>query len=79
MNRAINTVFRKLGISHAESYTSHGFRRGAARELKERGIQWATVAGAVGWEALAFRGYVDTAADISQAMATLPIEDFDPN
>ena len=79
INRVIKTVFAKLELPHAASYTSHVFRRGAAQELKERGGQWTTVAGLGGWRSLAFRGYVDTTADISQAMAKLPIEDFNPD
>ena len=79
ISRVIKTVFRKLKLPRAESYTAHGFRRGASRELKERGSQWATAAGAGGWRSLASRGYVDTAEDISRAMDKLLIEDFDAN
>ena len=78
INRVIKAVFSKLGVSYAQSYTSRGFRRGAAQELKERGSQRTTVAGVGGWRSLAFRGYVDTTADISRATARLLIEDFDP-
>ena len=31
INRAIKAVFSKIGVSYAQSYTSHGFRRGAAQ------------------------------------------------
>ena len=55
------------------------FGEWAAHELKERGSQWATVSGYGGWRPLAFRGYVDTTADISKAMANRLIEDCDVN
>ena len=38
VNRVLKTVFRKMKLPRAERYTSHGFRRGGAHELKERGI-----------------------------------------
>ena len=79
INRVVKKVFSKIGAPYANSYSSHGFRRGAAQELKERGSQWTTVAGIGGWRPLAFRGYVDTTADVSNAMARLLIEDFDPS
>ena len=34
VNTAIKAVLAKLDIPYAESYTSHGFRRGAAQDLK---------------------------------------------
>ena len=37
------------------------------------------MAGAGGWRALALRGYVDATANISKEMASLLIEDFDPD
>ena len=78
INRVIKAAFSKLGLPYAQSHTSHGFRLGAAQELKERGSQWTAVAGIGGWRSLASRGYVGTTADISRAMARLLIEDFDP-
>ena len=74
----IKKVLEKLKVAQAHRYSSHGFRRGAAQELKERGSQWTTVAGAGGWRSVAFRWYVDTAEDISRAMAKLLIEEFGP-
>ena len=52
---------------------------GVAQELKERGSQWPTVAGAGEWGSLAFRRYVDTAVDVSMEMDNLLIGDFDVN
>ena len=72
-------VLGRLEVVQSHRYSSRGFRRGAAQELKERGSQWTTVAGAGGWRSLAFRGYVDTTEDISRAMAKILIDEFDPD
>ena len=79
INRSIKAVFAKLGVSYARSYTSHGFRRGKAQELKESGSQWATVAGIGGRLSLAFRGYLGATSDISKATARLLIDDYGPS
>ena len=64
----------KLSIPYARSYSPHGFRRGAAQELKENGSQWPTVMGAGCWRSLAFRGYVDAALDVERDTSKLLIE-----
>ena len=64
----------KLGIPTFQSYTSHGFRRGAAQELKEKGSQWPIVDGVGEWRSLAFKGYVDTTLDVERDMTKLLIE-----
>ena len=79
VNRVIKKAMEKLNAVQAHRYTSHGFRRWGEQEPKERGPQRTTVAGAGGWRSLAFRGYVDTAEDISRAMAKLLIDDIDPD
>ena len=57
-NNTIKAVLAKLGIANAHRYSSHGFRRGAANELKSKGSQWPTVATLGEWRSLAFTGYV---------------------
>ena len=74
MNTTIKAVLRKLGIPFAECYTSHGYRRGAAQELKERGSQWPVVASIGEWRSLAFMGYIDIAKDVARDMSKLLIE-----
>ena len=58
MNTALNAILSKLTIPHADRYSPHGFRRGAATELKARGPQWSTVATLGAWRPLALLGYV---------------------
>ena len=70
----IKAVLAKLDIPHAESYTPHGFRRGAAQELKERGCQWPIGASVGEWRSLAFMGYVDIANDVARDMSKLLVE-----
>ena len=74
VNTTIKAVLRKLGVEHANSYSSHGFRRGAANELKTTGSQWSTVAKAGGWQSLAFRGYLDLTQELDRDMSKLLIE-----
>ena len=70
-NRILKTVLAKLSVPEAERYSSHGFRRGAAQELKERGSPWAVVATAGIWKSPAFRGYVDMSKDVETSVAKL--------
>ena len=56
VNRAIKAVFAKLNVPFAESYTTHGYRRGATQELKEKGSQWPIIASIGEWRSLAFMG-----------------------
>ena len=57
VNRTIKMVFGNMGIpSPPSTPRPHGFRRGDAKDLTERGAQWSSVAGSVGWRSLAFRG-----------------------
>ena len=74
VNKTIKAVLAKLGIPFAESYTSHGYRRGATQELKERGNQWPVIASIGEWRSLAFMGYVDVAKDVAQEMSKLLME-----
>ena len=74
VNTTIKAVLAKLDIPQAELYTSHGFRRGAAQELKERGCQWPIVASLGEWRSLAFMGYIDIAKDVARDMSKLLIE-----
>ena len=74
VNATIKAVLAKLGIPHAERYTSHGYRRGASQELKERGCQWPIVASLGEWRSLAFMGYIDIAKDVARDMSKLLIE-----
>ena len=74
VNRTIKAVFAKLNIPFSESYTSHGYRRGATQELKEKGSQWPIIASIGEWRSLAFMGYIDIAQDVAKAMSKLLIE-----
>ena len=74
-DRIIRAVFTRLGVTDATRYSSHGFRRGTAQELKETGSPWTAVATAGLWRSPAFRGYVDMTADVEQGIRKLvPID-----
>lgn len=77
MNNTLKAVLAKMGIENAKSYTSHGFRRGAANELRTKGPQWSTVATLGEWRSLAFRGYVDITAELDRDMSKLLAETED--
>ena len=49
VNTRIKAVIEKLGIPYAQSYTSHGFRSGAAQELKEKGPHRPVIASMGEW------------------------------
>ena len=74
VNTTLKRVLSKLQAPYAQSYSSHGFRRGASQELKEKGSQWPTVMSLGTWRSLAFRGYVDTTLDVERDMSKLLIE-----
>ena len=74
VNTTIKAVLAKIGIEFAQSYTSHGFRRGATQEPKAKGYQISVIATVGEWRSLAFLGYVDTALDVARDMAKLVIE-----
>ena len=76
-NRILKTVLKKLSIPEAERYSSHGFRRGTAQDLKEKGSPWAVVATAGLWNSPAFRGYVDMSKDVETSVARLFAVDMD--
>ena len=73
-NTTITAVLKKLEIPFAQSYASHGYGRGAAKELKEKGSQWPVVASVGEWRSLAFMGYVAIALDVARDMSKLLIE-----
>ena len=77
VNKTINAVLSKLNVPHAQRYSSHGFRRGAANELKTSGSQWSLVATLGDWRSLALRGYVDVTPEMDRDMANLLIETED--
>ena len=74
VNTAIKAVLGNLDIPQAELYTPHGYRLGAAQELKERGCQWPIVASLAEWRILAFTGYIDIAKDVARDTSKLLIE-----
>ena len=76
MNPALRAVSKKLLTPHAERYSSHGFRRGAANELQSTGSQWSTVATIGDWRSLSCNGYVDLANEVSRDLPKLLIEDM---
>ena len=56
VDRALRAVLRKLETPGANRYSSHGFRRVAAQDLKENGPPWEVVATAGVRGAPDFRG-----------------------
>ena len=74
MNAAIKAILAQLLSPHAEKYSSHGFRRGAAQELKETGSQWAPIAPLGDWKSLACLGYLDLTDSVEHDMVKLLIE-----
>ena len=73
INRSIKSVFEKLDIPFATSYTSRGYRRGDTQELKERGNQWPIIAPAGESGRFAFMGYLAVAKDVADEMSKLLI------
>ena len=61
----------------AERYSSHGFRCGAAQELKEVGSPWTVVATAGLWRSPTFRRYAAMTADVEQGVRILFPADSD--
>ena len=76
VNRYIRRSLANLNVPAAERYSSHGFRRGAAQELKESGAQWPIVAEVGKWNGLSFRPYVDLSGELADGMAKLFIESY---
>ena len=64
----------RLKVEHAARYSSHGFRRGAANELKTKGPQWSAIATLGEWRSLAFKGYIDLTQELSRDMSKLLAE-----
>ena len=79
ISRVIRAVFAKLGVSRANCFTPHGCRRGAAQELKGRGSQRTTAAGAGVWRSLSCRVYLGAKEDAPGAMGRLLIDGCDPD
>ena len=76
-NRVLRAVLRTLKVRGADRYSSRGFRRGTAQDLKTHGPPWAVVATAGLWNSPAFRGYVDLAADVEEGVRNLFTVDLD--
>ena len=70
-NRTLKAISAKLAIPEATRYSSHGFRRGAAQELKDRGSPWAAVATAGLRNSEAFRGYADMPRGVETSASRL--------
>ena len=77
VNNTLKAVLRKLKIPNAERYSSHGFRRGAANELKTRGSQWSAILSLGEWRSLAFLGYVDLTPELDRDTSKLLLETDD--
>ena len=75
----LRAVLKKLLIPHAEHYSSHGFRRGAANELQSTGSLWTTVATLGDWRSLALNGRVDLTNEVLRDLSKLLIEDMAPD
>ena len=76
VNSVLRTALAKLSIPEASRFSPHGFRSGAAQELKTTGSQWPTVAAAGCWQSLSFKGYIDLTADVAREMSKLLAESF---
>ena len=76
VNRRLRRTFSTLKIPAANRYSSHGFRRGAAQELKENGSQWPIVAELGKWNGLSFKDYVDLSDELSHDMSKLFISNY---
>ena len=77
VNNALKAVLCKLNISSAQRYSSHGFRRGAANELKTRGSRWSTAMSLGEWRSLSFKGYVDLTPELGRDTSKLLLENDD--
>ena len=75
-NRRIRHSFSALRAPSAQRYSSHGFGRGAAQELKESGAQWPVAAAAGNWKGLSFRPYVDLSGELADGIAQLSTEPY---
>ena len=78
-NNILRAVLTRSNVDEASRFSSYGFRRGAAQELKETGSHWAVVASAGLWKSPAFRGYVDLPDDVEQGVRNLVVADSDFN
>ena len=76
-NRVLRAVIRKLKVGDVERYSSHGFRRGAAQDLKTSGYPHALVAALGMWNSPVFRCYVGLTADVEQGVRRLFDVDLD--
>ena len=76
VNNLLRAILKKLEPPHADRYSSHGFRRGAASELQSAGSQWSTVSTIGDWRSLAFKGYVDLANEITRDLSRRLVEDL---
>ena len=70
-NSMIKAIFVKLCVPEDARYSSHGFRRGTAQELKGKGSPWTAVATDGLWNSASFRGYVDMSHDVELGAARL--------
>ena len=77
INRILRAILKKIHVPASERYTSHGFRRGAAQELKESGSQWPIVASLGQWNSLCFNGYVDVSDEMAQQVGKLFINSYE--
>ena len=74
VNITLESVLLMLDIPHANRYSSHAFRLGAANELKSKGSQWPTIATLGGWRCLAFRGYLGLTLELDRDMSKILAE-----
>ena len=70
-NRILRAPIGKLKAKAAGRYSSHGFRRRAAQDLKKHGSPRAVAATAGLWNSPAIRGYADLTADVEQGVRNL--------
>ena len=76
LNRCLRFALAKIRTPAANLYSSHGFRRGAAQELKESGPQW-PIAGELGkWKGASFTSYVGISDELPHDVAQLFIHSF---
>ena len=76
-NRMMEDASPKMLVPEAHRFSSHGFRRGKAQELRKKGPPWTAVAAAGLWNSAACRGYVDMSRDVEFGVSRLFAADPD--
>ena len=76
VNRYIRRALSNIAVPAAERYSSHGFRRGAAQELKETGSPFSIVGSLGQWSGASFKSYVDLSDELCRDLSKLLIHSY---